>query len=186
MALLREARPDARWTIVGDGTLRPGLERRVQELGLTTSVSFLGSLDDAALTDALHSAHVFCLLSRPAPEGAAGEGFGIVFIEAGAHGLPVVAGRTPGVVDAVRQGRSGLLVDPTDPRAAADAIVRVLGDAELSDRLSAGGRARAAELEWPHVVRRYATLITKTLEEPSVGTGTRYPRWLRDVLFGPR
>jgi phosphatidylinositol alpha-1,6-mannosyltransferase len=185
MALLRGPLPDARWIMVGDGTLRPALQDRAAELGLTGSVSFPGMLDDVELERELNAAHAFCLLSRPAPAGAAGEGFGIVFIEAGAHGLPVVAGRTPGVVDAVSDGVNGLLVDPTDPEAVAQVLERVLTDPQLAERLATAGRARAEELDWTQVTRRYASVINDVLAGPARSTRSRRPGWIVDLVRGP-
>jgi len=186
MARLHTLRPYLRWEIVGDGLLRPELERRADQLGLSTCVTFAGTLDDEALGRALNSAHVFCLLSRPAPAGAAGEGFGIAFVEAGAHGLPVLAGRTPGVVDAVAEGKTGLLVDPTDPQSVANGIDRLLSNPALAERLAAGGREWATALEWPRVVARYRELIHYVLASPGRGNGSRGLRWVRDLADGPR
>jgi glycosyltransferase involved in cell wall biosynthesis len=67
----------------------------------------------------------------------------MVFLEAGAAGLPVVAGRAAGALDAVGHDESGLLVDPNDPRDVADAILRLLTDPELAARLGRGGQERA-------------------------------------------
>ena len=184
MARLHQRLPKARWVMVGDGSLRGELERRAAELGLADHVSFPGSLDDDALSRALGAAHAFCLLSRPAPARGAGEGFGIVFIEAGAHGLPVVAGKTPGVVDAVADGVSGVLVDPTDPGAVADALERLLVDPTLAERLGAAGLARAEALRWPQVVGRYETLITEVLAHPARGSACRELGWVKDLAGG--
>jgi phosphatidylinositol alpha-1,6-mannosyltransferase len=68
----------------------------------------------------------------------------MVFVEAGAAGLPVVAGRAAGALDAVGHEVSGLLVEPNDPGDVADSIVRLLTDPELARRLGQGGRERAA------------------------------------------
>jgi glycosyltransferase involved in cell wall biosynthesis len=184
MARLRDRLPEVRWVMVGDGSLRSELTRRAQGLGLSDRVSFPGSLDDGELSQALGLAHAFCLLSRRAPEGRAGEGFGIVFVEAGAHGLPVVAGRIPGVIDAVEDGANGILVDPTDPGAAADALERVLLDAELGQRLADRGRARAAELAWARVVERYYAVIDQALAAPAPRSGNRGLAWLVDLARG--
>ena len=81
--------------------------------------------------------------SRLPAGGFAGEGFGIVYLEAGAYGKPVVAGNVGGAVDAVLDGETGLLVDPTDALEVADAITRLLLDEQLATRLGGAGADRA-------------------------------------------
>jgi len=82
------------------------------------------------------------------------EGFGISLVEASACGLPVVAGNSGGIPDAVRDGETGFLVPPEDPGALAAAIVRLLENADLAKRVGAAGR-RAVEtyFNWDRVVR---------------------------------
>jgi phosphatidylinositol alpha-1,6-mannosyltransferase len=81
------------------------------------------------------------------------EGFGIALLEASASGKPVVAGRSGGMPDAVRDGETGLLVDPQDPESVARTIETLLLDPERSRLLGAAGR-RAVEsfYNWPRVV----------------------------------
>ena len=115
--------PDVTWTVVGEGSLRPRLEALAAQYGVEAQVRFLGDLSDEERDRWYRSAHVFVMPSRLPPEGG-GEGFGIVYLEAAAHGLPVVAGNVAGARDAVVDGETGLLVDPTDHlevAAAADA-----------------------------------------------------------------
>jgi phosphatidylinositol alpha-1,6-mannosyltransferase len=97
--------------------------------------------------------------SRLPGAGRAGEGFGIVYLEAGAYGKPVVAGNVAGALDAVVDGENGLLVDPTDPAAVARAITRLLVDEELAGRLGAGGASRARSLAWPAIAERVQALL---------------------------
>jgi phosphatidyl-myo-inositol dimannoside synthase len=155
--------PGAQWVVVGDGPLRAELERRAAALGVAGSVSFVGSVDDAERDAWLERAHVFVMPSRPPEDGTAGEGFGIVYLEAAARGLPVVAGDTGGSVDAVADGETGLLVPAADPVAVGDAVARLLVDAELRERLAAGGRAWARERAWPEVARRLEDALLDAL-----------------------
>lgn len=185
LAFVLRTHPNVRWKMVGDGDLRPSLQARADELGLSPYVEFTGSLSDDELGAVLDDAYIFCLLSRPAPAGAAGEGFGIALIEAGLHRLPVVAGRTPGVTDAVLDGETGLLIDASKPREVSDALTRLLEDADLAERLGSGGRSRAASLDWPHVVGRYASVIRKVSQPPHAQKASSVD-WARDVIFGPR
>ena len=102
--------------------------------------------------------------SRLPPDGG-GEGFGIVYLEAAAHGLPVVAGNVAGARDAVQDGVTGLLVDPTDPRAVAGAATRLLLDPEERSRLGQSGAERAAEFAWPRIVARVEQLALELSDD---------------------
>jgi len=107
------------------------------------------------------------LLAMPSrlPQGRlAGEGFGIVYLEAGSYGKPVVAGNVAGAVDAVEDGRTGLLVDPSDPTAVAGAITRLLLDRDLARRLGAAGAERARAFAWPVMVERVGAVLREQLE----------------------
>ena len=178
--------PGVRWIMVGDGPLRAALREAAERKGLGDRVLFPGAVDDRALEEYFSAAHVFCMLSR-APRGqAAGEGFGIAFLEAAAHGLPAVAGRAGGAVDAVRDGVTGLLVDPEDPAAAALALERLLTDVELAQSFAEAAVERARELTWPTVIERYRKLISEVLAAPPRNQSSADFAWLRDVAVGPR
>jgi phosphatidylinositol alpha-1,6-mannosyltransferase len=143
--------PDAEWVVVGDGPRRAALERLAHEHGVAGAVRFAGAVDAAERDRWLDRAHAFVMPSRVPAGGVGGEGFGIAFVEAGAHGLPVLAGDRGGARDAVRDGETGLLVDAGDPDAVARGLIALLTDAPLAARLGAGGAARARELAWPRV-----------------------------------
>jgi phosphatidylinositol alpha-1,6-mannosyltransferase len=144
------ALPDATLTVVGDGADRIRLERRAGELGVAARITFAGRLSDDRLAREYATANLFALPGRHRTgTKAQGEGFGLVFVEAGAAGLPVVAGAGGGADDAVEHDVSGLLVDPHDIGAVAGAIVRVLTDSELARRLGEGGR-RLAETRFAY------------------------------------
>lgn len=185
MESLRARVPEARWVMVGEGRLRDDLELEAQRRGLEGRVHFPGAVDDAELERLLAMAHVFCLLSREPPGVAAGEGFGIVFVEAGAHGLPVVGGRIPGVVDAVQDGVTGRLVDPTDPGQVAAALLELVSDPKRAQLLADGGRRWAQELAWPAVIERYRSLIETVLSAPARAAPTRHLGWMGDLALGP-
>lgn len=136
--------PDARLTIVGEGSDLPRLKKISSTLALDGSVRFAGRLSDSELAETYADASVFALVGRHSngsrPEG---EGFGLVFIEAAAAGLPVVAGKAAGAEEAVEDGKGGLLVEPDDPSEVAAAIVRLLSDRHLAQTMGERGRARA-------------------------------------------
>jgi phosphatidylinositol alpha-1,6-mannosyltransferase len=145
-----EAVPEATLTVVGDGADRARLQRRAGELGVAAAITFAGRLTDDRLAREYATASLFALPGRHRTgTNAQGEGFGLVFVEAGAAGLPVVAGTGGGADDAVEHDVSGLLVDPHDVGAVAGAIARVLTDSVVARRLGEGGR-RLAETRFSY------------------------------------
>jgi phosphatidylinositol alpha-1,6-mannosyltransferase len=164
LPLIRARVPDARWVVVGDGSLRDELQAMASSHGVADCVTFAGPLDDGARDAWLDRADVFVMPSRLMPGGlGGGEGFGIVYLEAGAHGLPCVAGNVGGSVDAVIDGETGLLVDPTDHVAVADAIADLLLDSDLRLRLGEAGRTRAEWLSWARMAEEVDTLIEQVV-----------------------
>lgn len=164
LPLIRARVPDVEWVVVGDGPLRSGLERTAAGQGLQGSVRFVGSVSDGERDWWLRRAHVFAMPSR-LPAGGAGEGFGIVYLEAGAHSLPVVAGNVGGALDAVVHGQTGVLVDPADHVALADAITDLLLDPSRAQALGAAGTLRSRALAWPAVARRIENLVLGLLAD---------------------
>lgn len=124
-ALLQDD-PATRVLVVGDGPLRGALEAQAHELGIAHAVEFAGYQED--VVSAYAAMDVFVLPSRD-------EGFGLVFLEAMAMGVPVIGTRVIGSEDAVEDGATGLLVPYADPPALARAVRRLFDDAELRRRL---------------------------------------------------
>jgi len=139
---VRAAYPDARYAVAGIGPALPRFERLVAQLGLGEAVRFLGFVPDEELPALYNAADLYVGASRRVDLLA--EGFGIAVVEASACGLAVVGGRSGGVPDAVREGETGILVDPDDPAALAGGITWLLADDELRRRMGAAGR-RAVE-----------------------------------------
>lgn len=160
---IRERVPDVLWVVIGDGRLRAELERRARERGLSRSVHVAGVVSDVERDAWLSRADLFAMPSRIPPNRYGGEGFGIVYLEAGARGLPVVAGRAGGATDAVVDGETGLLVDPEDPAAVADAVTELLLDGERARRMGLAGRQRAERLAWPSIARRVEDELLKAV-----------------------
>jgi phosphatidyl-myo-inositol dimannoside synthase len=88
-----------------------------------------------------------------------GEGFGIVYLEAAVHRLPSVAGNVAGARDAVVHGETGLLVDPTDHVAVADALTTLLEDPEAAERMGEAAAERATQFAWPVIARRVEDML---------------------------
>lgn len=152
-ALVRAARPDVHWLLVGDGELRADLEAQSRRLGLTTEVHFLGWRED--VPDLLALGDLLVLPSL-------GEHFGRVLIEAMAMARPVVATDAGGVAEVVAHGETGLLVPPADPKALAEAVLSLLEDPGRGARLGAAGRRRA---EREFSLRRHADAVERLYEE---------------------
>jgi phosphatidyl-myo-inositol dimannoside synthase len=165
LALVRAQVPDVQWVVIGEGPLRADLEALARSLGVADSVRFLGSVSDAQRDEWLRSADVFAMPSRLPDDGLAGEGFGIVYLEAAAYGKPVVAGNVAGALDAVLDGESGLLVDPTDAHAVAGAISRLLLDRELAQHMGAKGAEWVKSFAWPVVAARVEAVLFERVEQ---------------------
>jgi phosphatidylinositol alpha-1,6-mannosyltransferase len=176
LALVLAKVPDAQWVVIGDGSLRPGLEQLARSYGIADSIRFLGAVSDEQRDAWLARAQLLAMPSRLPAGDFAGEGFGIVYLEAAAYGKPVVAGNVGGALDAVVDGETGLLVDPLDPLAVAEAITRLLRDGELAARLGAAGQARAQRYAWPRAVERVEALLLSQLDGGGDGPGDRRTR----------
>jgi phosphatidylinositol alpha-1,6-mannosyltransferase len=145
MPRIIEAIPDVVYLVGGTGPYQVKLEGLVEELELEGRVIFAGYVSDEELPCYYCACDVFVLVSRTLEAKGEMEGFGIVYLEAGACGKPVIAGRGGGASDAVQDGVTGLLVNPSDVVKVADAIVRVLEDEELARRLGENGRKKAMQ-----------------------------------------
>ena len=153
-ALLGEGRPDLVVVIGGGGSdrERARLDRLVTRTG--APVRLLGRVDDEELPALYAAADVFAMLCRDA--GLVKEGFGVVFAEAAASGVPQVAGNSGGAADAVVDGVTGLVVeDASDPVETAAALARLLDQPELRRTMGEASRTRAvAELGFDHLAAR--------------------------------
>jgi phosphatidyl-myo-inositol dimannoside synthase len=140
-----ESHPRALLVMAGQGPEISPVARLARALGVRDRVLLPGRLDDDHIRGLYALCDVFSLPTGTGPGGQV-EGFGLVFVEAGSYGKPVVAGRSGGVEDAVVDGETGILVPPEDPDAVADALLRLLGDPALAARMGAAGRDRAERL----------------------------------------
>ncbi|HLH29350.1 MAG TPA: glycosyltransferase family 4 protein [Acidimicrobiales bacterium] len=139
---LRPRLPGLTVAIAGRGRDHDRLAGRIAEHD--APVRLLGGLDDDDLPRLVGTADVFAMLCRDRWLGLEREGFGMVFLEAAACGVPQVAGRSGGSAEAVVDGETGIVLRrPTDAGAAADALGRLLCDRALGARMGAAGRARA-------------------------------------------
>jgi len=146
--------PDLRYRIVGSGPDGPRLGKLVGKLHLASRVEFLGRVASDDLPEVYHSAHIFVMPAREEPARASLEGFGIVYLEASASGLPVIAGRSGGTGEAVRDRETGLLVEPDNPQELAVAIRILLNDPRLRQRMGQAGRCWVEEeMNWDRAAK---------------------------------
>lgn len=147
-ALIEQRAPLARLRIVGDGPEHANLVQLAQTLGLAGRVDFLGGLpDDEVKREYAHS-DIFALPSVQ-------EGFGIVFLEAMAAGLPVVSTTAAAIPETVRHGQTGVLVPPGDVHAIAGALLLLLNDPELRARYARSAREAVAAYDWLRVAEMF-------------------------------
>jgi phosphatidylinositol alpha-1,6-mannosyltransferase len=138
--------PTLRYLVVGDGPEMGRLEALAAELGVSANVTFLGRVSEEKLLESYEAADVYVQPSVIV-DGVT-EGYGIAFVEAGAAGLPVVGGRCGGVVEAVVDGVTGLLVTPGDPADFARAAATLLRDGDLRRRMGDAGKKLAQDRTW--------------------------------------
>jgi glycosyltransferase involved in cell wall biosynthesis len=159
---VRRVVPNVRAIIVGDGPDHGSLVRLSYQLGLQRVVTFTGALSDEGLDEAYRRAHVFCLPSVQ-------EGFGIVFVEAMACGLPIVATNSAAVPEVVPNGRAGLLTPPGDVEGLADALSSLLKDSATRAEFGRAGQLHAEQFDWDRVAGVFLTEAQFLLE----GAGPR-------------
>lgn len=165
LPLVRAKIPGVEWVVVGDGPLAPDITRLARSIGVEDSVRLLGRVDDAERDAWYGRSQVFAMPSR-LPTGSAGEGFGIVYLEAGVRRLPSIAGNVGGAVDAVVDGVTGRLVDPTSHIAVADALIGVLSDPAAGRRMGDAAARFAGGFAWPGIARRVEDLLGAVASGP--------------------
>jgi phosphatidylinositol alpha-1,6-mannosyltransferase len=157
LARLREAYPSLGYAVVGSGDQLSALEGMAHKLGVSDRVRLLTSVPDRDLPAVYNCAEIYLGLSRLTDLAA--EGFGISLVEASASGVPVVAGRSGGIPEAVRDGETGLLVDAEQPEEVSRALCSLLEDRDLALRLgSAGRRAVESYYNWDRVTADLADI----------------------------
>jgi phosphatidylinositol alpha-1,6-mannosyltransferase len=158
LAELRKTVPNVRYAIVGDGPHQAQLRADAGSLGITDIVHFAGPAAQADLPGWYAAADVFVMPNRT--DGVDFEGFGIVFLEAAAAGLPVIGGRSGGVPEAVAEGVTGTLVDGADIEDVTRAMRAYASSRVERDAAGARGRRRVVQqFTWDIVSSRFLTQI---------------------------
>ncbi|MFI7605057.1 glycosyltransferase family 4 protein [Micromonospora sp. NPDC049366] len=157
---IRRRVPDAALLIVGGGPYRTALEKLARDTGVEPDVVFTGSVPHDDLPAHYAAGDVYAMPCRTRNRGLDVEGLGIVYLEASATGLPVVAGDSGGAPDAVREGETGYVVGGRDVAQLADRVSRLLADRDLARQFGAAGRAWVErEWRWETQAQRMATLL---------------------------
>ena len=152
--------PDAHLLMVGQGPYREHLEKLVQQLGLKDHVSFIGRIQYDQLPEYICAGDVFAMPSRSRFFGLEVEGLGIVYLEASACGLPVIAGASGGAPDAVLDGVTGFVVDGQNNQEIATAAIALLSDLEQAKKMGAAGREWIVEnWRWEIWSQRFNELL---------------------------
>lgn len=152
--------PDAALLIVGGGPYREKLEKLVADLGMRDHVVITGGVPYEELAAHYAAGDVFAMPCRSRHRGLDVEGLGIVYLEAAATGLPVVAGDSGGAPDAVLEGETGFVVGGGDHRQLVDTLVRLLTDQDLADAMGKRGRQWVLEQwQWQAKADRLAEIL---------------------------
>ena len=158
---IRQSMPQVKYVMVGTGEELASLTTLAHELGVQDSVVFAGSVPDQELAAYYAACDVFIMPNRQI--GGDIEGFGIVYLEAGAAGKPVIGGKSGGTDDAIVDGVTGIRVDGNSSVEIADAVIDLLSTPDKAKAMGMRGRQRVEnEFTWDAVVartRQVATMI---------------------------
>jgi phosphatidylinositol alpha-1,6-mannosyltransferase len=151
--------------VAGEGPDRPRIESAVERHALADRVKLLGAISDSQLEQLYHGADLFAMPNVHVPGDM--EGFGLVMLEAGLCGVPVIAANIEGISDVVTEGESGHLAVSEDPESFRSAIMRYYGEPELL--AEAASRARlhtASRFGWAGVTDRYISVLRSRIQHP--------------------
>ena len=148
--------PNTKLIFAGSGGLREELQMLSKKLGVEKYVKFAGFVEKMVKTMYYKAADVFCL-----PSTMNAESFGIVNLEAMACGVPIVSSTIGGIPAVVRDGENGLLVPPKDSEALADAIIYLLGNEDVREKMGKSGRKKVEDYSWEKI----AEMTEKVYEE---------------------
>jgi len=157
---IQQRAPGAALVLVGGGPYRGRLQALATATGVDKDVVFTGGVPAAELASHHCLGDVFAMPCRTRGAGLDVEGLGIVYLEASASGLPVVAGQSGGAPETVLEGETGRVVDGRDVQQIASAVGGLLGDPELAAQLGSAGREWArTQWRWDRLARRLEQLI---------------------------
>ncbi|MEO0099412.1 MAG: glycosyltransferase family 4 protein [candidate division WOR-3 bacterium] len=154
--LLFQKRRDFRVVIVGDGDDLMRLKKMTKELGMEAVVEFTGYIKEEEKLNLYQSAYFLV-------ENSIKEGWGLIIVEANACGTPVIAARSPGLVDAVREGKTGLFYQYGDIKELSEKMAFLLDNEEMVDRMGKEGRMWAEKFSWEESAQKMEDLIRLVL-----------------------
>ena len=153
--------PKSKLLLVGTGNYQKRLEKLVRNLKVQDSVIFAGRVEHELLPDYYRLGDIFAAPCRSRYGGLEVEGLGIVYLEASACGVPVIAGKSGGAPDAVLDGKTGLLVNGRDHREVGTAVIKLLSDQPLRQQMGANGRVWMEQLwSWEGIGARFEEIIS--------------------------
>jgi len=157
--------PTCRYVVVGDGDHRSECEALACELQLTDNVMFLGRISHESKEHVYAASDVFVMTSRRGTRGEE-EGFGLTFLEANLQGLPVVGSRCGGIPTSVEHEGSGILVPQEDPVAVSDAVIRLLKNEDLREKMAQRGKEKImGTFNWDALGNIIVETMQKVLNE---------------------
>ncbi len=160
LAKIRDKHPNAHLVIAGSGNYESKLRSLTSELGLQASVTFAGRIPNEELSELFRAADIFASPTRERFGGLEVEGLGIVFLEASATGVPVIAGKSGGSPDAVLENKTGLVVDGRNIESLAVTLDALLSDPTLRETLGAAGRDwMETQWSWKVIGERFRSLL---------------------------
>jgi phosphatidylinositol alpha-1,6-mannosyltransferase len=162
---IRRRVPGVRYLIVGAGREEARLRELATRYGVRDAVVFAGAVPHGEVPAYFAASDVFVHPNRELESGDV-EGFGIVFLEAGACRLPVIGGNSGGAPDAIRDGVTGFLVDPNSPAEIAERAIALLEDRSLRARMGEAGREWAAQFTWEAAARKVSGLSSAASGTP--------------------
>lgn len=160
LPLLRDSIPNIHLLIVGEGSYKSKLDALVKENNLSAQVTFVGRVPFSELPSYFRCGDIFAMPSRSRMGGLEVEGLGIVYLEASACGLPVIAGNSGGAPDAVVDGVTGIVVDGRNINEIAGAIARVVSDPAKSKNMGVAGNEWVnTNWSWDMWAARFSALL---------------------------
>jgi len=152
MPKILEQIPNLVWFIIGDGVKRDIIIDSIRKNNLQNVVRFIGEIPHADLNKYFYTSDIFVLLTHP-DEGRE-EGLGLVFLEASAAGLPIVAGRSGGVEEAVLDGQTGLVVEAGSEKQVISSLLKLLKEKDYANQLGGAAKERILkDFQWDKQIK---------------------------------